>query len=109
VSNTVRISVFARRREIKIMQIVGAPGWFIRMPLLIEGLLHGLLGGALASACLYLAGSHIGGLIRDTVPMLTPYLAPVDAPRFGLSLLAAGALIGVLGSLVSISRYLRTV
>ena len=107
VSNTVRISVFARRREIKIMQIVGAAGWFIRLPLLIEGLLHGLLGGALASACLYMAGSHVAGLVRDTVPMLTPYLAPVDATRFGLALLAAGALIGALGSLVSIRRYLR--
>ncbi len=107
VSNTIRISVFARRREIKIMQLVGATPWFIRFPLLIEGMLHGLLGGALAALCLLGAGHSLGNLVRENVPMLVPYLASVDMLRFGLALALGGALLGAGGSLVSIRRYLR--
>ncbi len=106
VSNAIRISVFARRREIRIMQLVGAAPWFIRLPLLVEGLLHGLAGGALACACLLAAGRYVGGLIRDSVPMLVPYGGAIDLPRCGLALIALGALIGASGSLVSIRRYL---
>jgi cell division transport system permease protein len=109
VSNTIRISVFGRRREIKIMQLVGATAWFIRLPLLIEGLLHGLGGGALAGICLFAGGHYAARLIRETVPMLVPYGGPVDLPRFGLALVALGALIGASGSLVSMRRYLRGV
>ena len=108
VSNTIRISVFSRRREIKIMQLVGASGWFIRFPLFIEGLIDGLLGGALAGLCLFAAGHYTSGLIRQTVPMLVPYGAPVDMSRFGFALVAVGALVGAAGALVSIRRYLRT-
>lgn len=108
VSNTIRISVFTRRREIKIMQLVGAAPWFIRLPLLIEGLLHGLAGGALASACLFVLGRYVGTLIRDSVPMLVPYGGSIDGWRCALALVLLGALIGASGSLLSIHRYLRT-
>ncbi|MBC8102878.1 MAG: hypothetical protein H7Z41_09855, partial [Cytophagales bacterium] len=107
VSNTIRVSVAARRREIKIMQIVGASPWFIRLPLLLEGLIHGVLGGALASLCLYVVGRSVGTLIRDTVPMLLPYGGPIDAPSLALSLIGAGAVLGAGGSFLSIHRYLR--
>jgi cell division transport system permease protein len=84
VSNTIRISVFGRRREIKIMQLVGATAWFIRLPLLIEGLLHGLGGGALAGICLFAGGHYAARLIRETVPMLVPYGGSVDLPASAL-------------------------
>jgi cell division transport system permease protein len=109
VSNTIRISVFARRREIRIMQIVGATTWFIRLPLLLEGLIHGIGGGLLACAGLYFVGRYVEALIRQTVPMLLPYGGPVDILRFGLIVVGAGAAIGASGSLLSIRRYLRTV
>lgn len=109
VSNTIRISVFARRREIKIMQLVGATTWFIRLPLLIEGLIHGTLGGLLATLCLFGVGRYVAELIATTVPMLVPYGGSVDVLRFSLLLVSLGALIGMLGSLLSIRRYLRAV
>ena len=107
VSNTVRISVFARRREIKIMQIVGATPWFIRFPLFLEGIIHGLAGGLLACVVLYVVGQYVGGLIRDTVPLLLPYGKPIDMLAFCGAIVGAGALIGASGSLLSIRRYLR--
>lgn len=109
VSNTIRISVFARRREIKIMQVVGAPPWFIRLPLLLEGMFHGIAGGALASAGLVLVGSSLGSLIREEVPLLLPYGVPVDIGVVVLGAVASGALVGVTGSLLSMRRYLRVV
>lgn len=107
VSNTIRISVFARRREIKIMQLVGAAPWFIRLPLLIEGLLHGLAGGALAAAALLVVASYVSQMIRESAAFLLPYGGVVDLPRCALALVVLGALIGALGSLVSIRRYLH--
>jgi cell division transport system permease protein len=107
VSNTIRASVAARHREIKIMQIVGASPWFIRLPLLLEGLIHGTVGGAVACLCLYSVGSYVGTLIRDTVPMLLPYGGPVDILAFSLALIGAGAVVGAGGSLLSMHRYLR--
>lgn len=109
VSNTIRVSVFARRREIRIMQIVGATAWFIRLPLLLEGLIHGIGGGLLACLGLYFVGHYVEALIRQTVPMLLPYGGPIDVLRFGLIVVGAGALIGATGSLLSIRRYLRAV
>jgi cell division transport system permease protein len=107
VSNTIRASVAARHREIKIMQIVGASRWFIRIPLLLEGLIHGTIGGAIACLCLYFVGNYVGGLIRDTVPMLLPYGGSVDVLFFSLTLIGAGAVVGAGGSLLSMHRYLR--
>jgi cell division transport system permease protein len=107
VSNTIRASVAARHREIKIMQIVGASPWFIRFPLLLEGLIHGTIGGAAACLCLYFVGKYVGGLIRETVPMLLPYGGPVDVLAFSLAIIGAGAVVGAGGSLLSMHRYLR--
>jgi cell division transport system permease protein len=107
VSNTIRASVAARHREIKIMQIVGASPWFIRFPLLLEGLIHGTIGGAAACLCLYFVGRYVGGLIRETVPMLLPYGGPVDILSFSLAIVGAGAVVGAGGSLLSMHRYLR--
>ena len=107
VSNTIRLSVFTRRREIRIMQIVGASPSFIRLPLFIEGLIHGLIGGALAGVCLTLIDYYTQGLIRDVIPMLSRYFAQVDIWQITAVIVGVGALIGAAGSLLSIHRYLR--
>jgi cell division transport system permease protein len=107
VSNTIRISVFTRRREIKIMQIVGATPWFIRLPLFFEGLIHGVIGGLVASLALVLIDRSTHSLISDVIPMLSRYFTRVDMAYFALVIVAAGALIGAGGSLLSIRRYLR--
>ena len=55
VANTIRLSIFARRREVEVMKLVGATNWFIRWPFVIEGVVVGLMGGALAVLCLAIA------------------------------------------------------
>jgi cell division transport system permease protein len=110
VSNTVRISLFSRRREIRIMQIVGATPWFIRLPLFLEGLIHGVVGGLIASGCLILTTRYVNGLIVQTIPQMARYFDIALSMRtVSLALIGVGALIGAGGSLLSMRRYLKTV
>lgn len=109
VANTIRLSVFSRRREIRIMQIVGATPWFIRLPLLIEGLIHGAAGGAAAALLLTGGVRYVDSQIVRDIPLIAAHAAPVDLLRLGLWLTAGGVALGVGGSLLSIRRYLRTV
>lgn len=107
VANTVRLSVFMRRREIKIMQIVGANAAFIRLPLLLEGLLHGLAGGAIAALTLWGMGRYVGSLITGNLPQFAPYSTPVDFGAVTAYLLLSGAILGGTGSVLAIRRYLK--
>ena len=106
VVNTIRLSVFSRRREIQIMKIVGATPGFIRLPMLMEGLIHGVLGAVLASLAL-------SGLLRYTdtlttaIPLLASYLEPIALPSFVGVLIAGGGLLGAGGAWLSLHRYLR--
>jgi cell division transport system permease protein len=106
VMNTVRLSVFARRREIQIMRIVGATPWFIRLPMLLEGILHGIAGGVLASALLAVVGHYVSKLTAQ-VPLIAGNAAPIDPLRIALALIAGGVALGAAGSLLSVRRYLR--
>lgn len=97
---TIRMAVMARSREIAIMRLVGATDGFIRRPFLIEGFMKGVLGGALALGMTWLASSLISRYFIQT---------EFFDLRFSLLGLAAGALIGVLGSAVSVGRQIRQV
>jgi cell division transport system permease protein len=107
IANTIRLSIFARRREIEVMKLVGATNWFIRGPFMLEGLLCGLLGSLLAVILLVLGKAialpsilpHIGGNSSD-----------VHALSFTLNaiaLLAAGLVLGAIGSGVTLRRFLQ--
>ena len=71
IANTIRLSVFARRREIEVMKLVGATNWFVRGPFMLEGLLCGIAGSALAVALLVVGGpTHRHGVsdgLREVV------------------------------------------
>ena len=97
---TIRMAVMARSREIAIMRLVGATDSFIRRPFLIEGFVKGVFGGALALALTWFASS-----------LITRYFIRTDFFDLRLALLglAAGAIIGVAGSAVSVGRQLRLV
>ena len=107
ISNTIRITVFARRKEIGIMKYVGATDWFIRWPFLLEGMILGF-GGALI-AVLLLAQSY--SLLVDKVYQSMAFLPMI--PRFpfiveiSFFLLLMGTVIGALGSTISLKRFLR--
>lgn len=107
ISNTIRISVFARRREIGIMKLVGATDAFIRWPFLVEGALLGLAGAALASAACWLGYRWMLRGVAENLPfigLLPPQPLLTDAVQ---GLLLTGLLLGAAGSAWSVRRHLR--
>lgn len=108
ISNAIRITLFARRREIRVMQLVGATNSFVRLPFLLEGMIEGLVGGAIAWGLLYLAYRHMSGRVLGAVPFLTAgFRLPEEMPLYLGVVAAGGLLIGLVGSTVSIRRFLR--
>jgi cell division transport system permease protein len=106
ISNTIRLSIFSRRREIEVMKLVGATNWFVRGPFMLEGLICGVAGALLAVFFLVL-GKTVA------LPAIMPHLkgdADVHAlafPVVALVLLAAGLGLGAVGSGLTIRRFLR--
>jgi cell division transport system permease protein len=104
IANTIRLTVFARRREIAIMQLVGATNMYIRMPFIAEGMLAGVLGAALALGVLYVARLEV-------IPKLAQMLAfvpfQVNEGMLALECLAVGAAVGMISAWLSVGRYLR--
>ena len=107
ISNTIRLTVFARRKEVIIMKYVGATDWFIRWPFILEGMTLGFFGAVLASLCLNSIYSALLERIHATLAFLP--LLPAS-PLLGyvtLFLMAAGTGIGALGSYISLRKFLQ--
>lgn len=106
IANTIRLAIYARRDEVAIMKLVGASNWFIRVPFLLEGMIEGVVGAALAVFTVWLGSSSLAragegfALFRLDVGQEWFF-------RWGVLFLAFGALAGVVGSLMGLSRYLR--
>lgn len=107
VSNAIRMTLYARRRDIRVMQLVGATNGFIRLPFLMEGLVEGTLGGALACGALLAAFQYYSSTLLPRVPLLNQFDMALELPLLCGALLAAGGCIGLLGSLVSLRRFLQ--
>jgi cell division transport system permease protein len=106
VSNTIRLSLFSRRREVEVMKLVGATDWFIRWPFVIEGVVLGALGGAVA-ILLLLVGKIA---LLDPLTEQFSLLAAPDTIHFGVLiavLLAASIAVSAAGSGLSLRRFLR--
>jgi cell division transport system permease protein len=104
VANTIRLSIFARRREIEVMKLVGATNWFVRGPFMIEGLLCGLAGAVAAVILLILGRELFMPLIHLTSA------SDIHAWPFGLHVLivlGAGLALGAAGSGLTIRRFLQ--
>ena len=110
ISNTIKITVFSRRREINIMKYVGATNWYIRWPFIIEGAILGVIG-ALASILILSYGYYyIIGMIQNTALVLvSSALVPAKEMigTIALLFLSFGLLIGIFGSILSIRKFLR--
>ncbi len=107
IGNTIRLSIFTRRREVEVMRLVGATRWFIRWPFMIEGMIVGFLGGAAAILVLWigkitivdpLAGSF-GGLLAQQDTMSFPLLVGI--------LFISAITVSALGSGITLRRFLR--
>jgi cell division transport system permease protein len=103
VANTIRLTIYARRLLIRTMKLVGATDSFIRRPFLVEGVLQGVLAGAVASVVVWGLFSGIGNFL----PQLAVTGAMVIALVVGVILV--GALLGWLGSLFAVRRFIRTI
>ena len=108
ISNTIRLTVFARRREISIMQLVGATNMYIRMPFICEGLIAGTLGALLAVAILWGARAEFVPKLAGALPWLQLNAAQIDISSLVLQLFGVGAAVGVVASWIAVGRYLRT-
>ncbi|MDE2573510.1 MAG: permease-like cell division protein FtsX [bacterium] len=107
ISNTIRLTVYARRREISIMQLVGATNNYIRMPFIAEGVIAGVFGAALAVAILVVAQRQLLPKLAAAIPFVPLPAALPDLLPVALQLLGIGALVGAIASWISVGRYLR--
>lgn len=108
ISNTIKLAVFAREREIHIMKYVGATDWFIRWPFIIEGIVVGLFGGLISQlVCMALYGACTRAVAGSVwFPFELRAFSTVSGSLV-LILLLFGALMGALGSIIAVRRHLK--
>jgi cell division transport system permease protein len=105
VANTLRMGMFARRKEIGIMRLVGATNWRIRVPFLIEGMVEALLGAASAIAGLFLVKVFVVDRLRGTAPWL-PLIKNTDVVAVMPWILIAAALVAIVAGTIGMRRFL---
>jgi cell division transport system permease protein len=107
ISNTIRLTVFARRKEIGIMKYVGATNWFIRWPFLLEGLLLGFIGGLIADFALFQFYEFVTVAIHESLAFLPLVSIYPFMYQTGGILLVISMIIGAIGSTISLKRYMK--
>jgi len=108
ISNTIKLSVFAREKEIHIMKYVGATDWFIRWPFIIEGIFVGLVGGLISQLfCMLLYGACRKAIAASAWFPFDLYAFSTVSGTLVLVLLLFGALMGALGSIIAVRRHLK--
>jgi cell division transport system permease protein len=106
IANTIRLSIYARRREVEVMKLVGATNWFIRWPFMIEGVVVGLFAGILAILLLTIAKETVVDPLADKFALLA---APdtIDFPLLAVILLVSCVLVSAIGSGLTLRRFLK--
>jgi cell division transport system permease protein len=106
VGNTIRLSIYARRREVEVMRLVGATNWFIRWPFMVEGLVCGLLGGGIAIALLFLGKQVIVDPLADNFNLINSG-DTIPFASLALVLLCVAMGVSAMGSGLTLRRFLR--
>jgi cell division transport system permease protein len=107
--NTIRMAIFARRREVSVMKLVGATNWFIRVPFMSEGLLQGFIGSVLAAGVtygLYLLINHWGSGRQTSNIFTAMHMSTSEVLLTNVVVVLVGMAIGTIGSAVAIRRFL---
>ena len=108
VGNTIRLSIYTRRREVEVMRLVGATRWFIRWPFMIEGVVVGFTGGLVAILILWLGKITIVDPLSDSFSFLAAQNSSTLAfPALVVILFAAAVLVSAIGSGITLRRFLK--
>ena len=107
INNTIRLAIYARRKEIGIMRLVGASNWFIRTPFLLEGVFQALIGATLAIVSVTGLQALIMPRLSEALPFLPVGMNGAATAQISLALVLAGVFIGLLGSAFALRRYLK--
>jgi cell division transport system permease protein len=108
--NTIRMAIFARRREVAVMKLVGATNWFIRVPFMLEGMVQGVIGAVAAFSMVWVLRNFFQRWIQGShsdVQLFKQFLVTgSDVMGTGLLLVIVGMVVGTVGSAVAVSRFL---
>jgi len=107
IANTIRLSIFARRREVEVMKLVGATNWFVRGPFMLEGLITGLIGSVAAVILLLVAKEAALPAIINRTSLTNEEVQALSFPLTALILIATSLLVGALGSGITLRRFLK--
>ncbi|MDP2299873.1 MAG: permease-like cell division protein FtsX [Actinomycetota bacterium] len=107
INNAIRLAIYARRKEIGIMRLVGASNWFIRTPFLMEGVIQSLIGAFLAIGTLALVWFYAIPAAVEILPFLPLGLEGGEAMQVSLILIFGGIIIGLIGAGLALRRYLK--
>jgi cell division transport system permease protein len=108
VGNTIRLSIFTRRREVEVMRLVGATRWFIRWPFMIEGVVVGFVGGLLAILVLWLGKITVVDPLSDSFSFLAAQNnSTLSFPALIVILFAAAVIVSTIGSGLTLRRFLK--
>ena len=106
--NTVKLSVFARRHEISIMRYVGATSWFITLPFIFEGIIIGLFSSVIAYFAEWYIYSYIETMVMADLQMISILTFAEIRNTVLLGFIALGVVAGIIGSSISLSKYLKS-
>jgi cell division transport system permease protein len=104
--NTIRMAIFARRREVAVMKLVGATNWFIRVPFMFKGMVQGLFGAGVAFLVVYLGRNVVQNAVRNNDLFHQFYVSGGEVVSTGMFIVLVGGVVGAIGSAVAVSRFL---
>jgi cell division transport system permease protein len=104
--NTIRMAIYARRREVAVMKLVGATNWFIRVPFMFEGLVQGMIGAIGAFGVVYVVRNFAQHAVRHVELFHEFAVSTNEVIGTGIFLVVVGMIVGALGSAIAVSRFL---
>ena len=107
ISNTIKLTVYGRRKEISIMKSVGATNWFIRWPFALEGMFIGFFGGIVATVILYFSYRFVVQQTVETLPFITMIKDPALIYKNYYLIIIMGGVLGLVGSAISMRKFLK--
>lgn len=107
IGNAIKLTLYARRKEIETMQLVGATATFIRVPFVIEGVIFGFIGGFFGFILIEIMNLLVTNKVKMVISMFSTYIEPISAGSVFMWLVLCGIIMGFVGSLFSLNKYLK--